>query len=246
MDTIGCFKKSCLCFCLKSMPVTQTDRNGNGRWRPEGGPGPRLSTAVCSSCFLLGLIRFLCWLRADRDVVMASVSGWLKKKKKQDQHVLHFPNENTGKKQRLPSEHRCAQKWLCVLPWVTVYDGPGGWHGPRGSGRGPRGAGCPAHPERPWGGLCSLQPGKPAAPASRIPPRRRHGSQSFPHSGEGQGRPDPAPGSQWNALDGAKETKHVRKVCWRPCSSPLPLVPRGLPAPALASQVALGLWRAWL
>lgn len=81
MDTIGCFKKSCLCFCLKSMPVTQTDRNGNGRWRPEGGPGPRLSTAVCSSCFLLGLIRFLCWLRADRDVVMASVSGWLKKKK---------------------------------------------------------------------------------------------------------------------------------------------------------------------
>lgn len=91
------------------------------------------------------------------------------------------------------------------------------------------------------GGLCSLQPGKPAAPASRIPPRRRHGSQSFPHSGEGQGRPDPAPGSQWNALDGAKETKHVRKVCWRPCSSPLPLAPRGLPAPALASQVALGL-----
>lgn len=152
MDTIGCFKKACLCFCLKSMPVTQTDRNGNGRWRPEGGPGPRLSTAVCSSCFLLGLIRFLCWLRADRDVVMASV--WLikKKKNKQDQHVLHFPNKNTGKKQRLPSEHRCAQKWLCVLPWVTVYDGPGGWHGPRGSGRGPRGAGCPAHPERPWGG----------------------------------------------------------------------------------------------
>lgn len=35
-----------------------------------------------------------------------------------------------------------------------MYDGPGGWHGPRGSGRGPRGASCPAHPERPWGGVC--------------------------------------------------------------------------------------------
>lgn len=46
----------------------------------------------------------------------------------------------------------------------------------------------------------------PAAPPLSIPPLPGQDSQSFfPHSAKAEGRPDPASGCEWNALDVARD-----------------------------------------
>lgn len=93
------------------MPVTHTEMNQNCGWQLAGSsPGPCRGSTVCSLCFLLVLIGFLCWLRADRDVVVASISGRLKK---QDQYVVHFTNE------KLEKENKVAHWFLLWEPRPT-------------------------------------------------------------------------------------------------------------------------------
>lgn len=102
MDTIGCFKKSGRCFRPESMLVTHTEMNGNRRQQLAGSPG--LAGAAQFVGCVPSLFGFRCWLRAERDVVMASVSSRLEK---QGQCVLYFTNKKSEK------ENKVARRFPC-------------------------------------------------------------------------------------------------------------------------------------